>query len=203
MLRALVLTYKGLSRSELCSICKVTHRELEVFLAIFKSFCFKFRQNWKIININILKFFEREIFPQSQEEVSDTYTRISEEMKAQGLSLRRLEEQTMALFLGQQFFVLKQTLCLIENFLVLYNENTKFLLHQFWKALERKGYDLVQEYNKAFEIFEIHYMPKDHHIFLVNVQLSKFFKGVLMFDSILFYLNCLDLEFSNDLVVNV
>ena len=148
-----------------------------IFFELFKSFCFKFRQNWKIININILKFFEKEIFPNDPELVSQTYSRIADEMKTQSLSLRRLEEQTMALFLGQQFFVLKQTLCLIENFLILFNENTKFLLHQFWKALELKGYDLVQEYNKAFEIFEIHYMPKDHHIFLVNIQLAKFFKG--------------------------
>ena len=147
-----------------------------MFLSIFKSFCFNFKSYWKIININVLKYCEEKL--QTPENCKILHKQIVDRIKMEKLSLRKLEELTIHLFLAEEYFNLKQTLCLIENFLLLNNENTKMLLHEFWRKLEQKGYDLVQEYNKSLEIFEIRFMPSDKDIFLVNIQLCQFFKGI-------------------------
>ena len=160
----------------MASIAKVEKWQLMVFLSIFKSFCFNFKSFWKIINMNVLKFCEEEIL-KNKDNMKVLHCEIVEELKKKRLSLRKLEELTIHLFLAEEYFALKQTLCLIENFLLLNNENTKMLLHEFWRKLEQKGYDLVQEYNKSLEIFDIRFMPSDKDIFLVNIQLCQFFKG--------------------------
>ena len=126
--------------------------------------------------MNVLKYFEKRILIEP-DTIKSFHREISEEIGNKKLSLRMLEELTINLFLAKEFFNLKQTICLVENFLLLNNENTKMLLHEFWKVLENKGYDIIQEYNKSLEIFEIHFMPSDEDIFLVNIQLCQFFKG--------------------------
>ena len=176
----LVLTYKGLTEEEIQSIAGVNVDDLQIFLIIFKAICFKFKSFWKITNISILKYFQKNIL-RDKALAKALHCEIIAEMKTKPLSLRVLEELTINLFLAKEFFHLKQTLCLVDNFLLLFNENTKMLLHEFWKVLEMKGYDLVQEYNKSLEIFDIHFMPSDEDIFLVNIQLCQFFKGNWLF----------------------
>ena len=51
----------------------------------------------------------------------------------------------------------------------MFNEITKYDLFKFWKKLEEKGYDPVHEYNKSFELFEMHFNPKDKEIFMINI----------------------------------
>ena len=172
----LVLTFKGLTLEEICSIAKVEISDLRVFLLCFKSFCFCFQGFWKVININVLKYCEEHIL--KKETSKALHCEIAEELRPKRLSLRKLEELTIHLFLAEEYFNLKQVLCLIENFLLLNNENTKMQFHEFWRKLEQKGYDLVQEYNKSLEIFDIRFMPSDKDIFLVNIQLCQFFKGM-------------------------
>lgn len=126
--------------------------------------------------MNVLKFCEEDLLAKPDHKKS-LHRQIVERIQHEKLSLRKLEEMTIHLFLAEEYFNLKQTLCLIENFLLLNNENTKMLLHEFWRKLEQKGYDLVQEYNKSLEIFDIRFMPSDKDIFLINIQLCQFFKG--------------------------
>ena len=173
----LVLTFKGLTLDEISTIAKVDIQDLKVFLVCFKSFCFNFQGFWKVTNINVLKYCEEEIL-KKKENLKSLHCEIADELHSKRLSLRKLEELTIHLFLAEEYFALKQVLCLIENFLLLNNENTKMLLHEFWRKLEQKGYDLVQEYNKSLEIFDIRFMPSDKDIFLVNIQLCQFFKGI-------------------------
>jgi len=56
-------------------------------------------------------------------------------------------------------------------------------LFKFWKKLEEKNYDPVYEYNKAFELFSMHYNPTDEDIFIINIQISRFFKELSEFES--------------------
>lgn len=174
----LALTFKGLTVQEICDIAQVERGNLMIFLSIFKSFCFNFKSFWKITNMNVLRFCEEKLLSQSEHKKA-LHRQIVDRVRRERLSLRKLEEMTIHLFLAEEYFSLKQTLCLIENFLLLNNENTKMLLHEFWRKLEQKGYDLVQEYNKSLEIFDIRFMPSDKDIFLINIQLCQFFKGAL------------------------
>lgn len=178
MVSLLALTFKGLTLREVCDIAQVGRGSLLVFLSIFKTFCFNFKSFWKISNINVLKFCEEELLSDAERK-KELHRRVVERLRSEKLSLRKLEEVAIHLFLGEEYFALKQMLCLIENFLLLNNENTKMLLHEFWRKLEQKGYDLVQEYNKSLEIFDIRFMPSDKDIFLINIQLCQFFKGGL------------------------
>ena len=46
----LILSYKGLNPEEIISITKSTMLELKIYLAIFKIFCFTYKNYWKITN---------------------------------------------------------------------------------------------------------------------------------------------------------
>ncbi len=49
--------------------------------------------------------------------------------------------------------------------------------------MEEKGYDPIHEYNKSFELFDMHFNPSDHEIFMINIQISRFFKELSEFES--------------------
>jgi len=38
----------------------------------------------------------------------------------------------------------------MENFLLMFNSNTKYSLTRYWQKLEEAGFDMVLEYNKVF-----------------------------------------------------
>lgn len=56
-------------------------------------------------------------------------------------------------------------------------------MFKFWKKLEEKGYDPIHEYNKTIELFNMHYNPKDEELFIINIQMCRFFKELSEFES--------------------
>lgn len=86
------------------------------------------------------------------------------------ISVRQLEEQTLHLFNSKSYFKLKETVSIIENFLLMFNSNTKYSLCRYWQALEEKGFDPVIEYNKAVEGFDMHYHPISEDMFSIILQ---------------------------------
>lgn len=49
-------------------------------------------------------------------------------------------------------------------------------LAQYWQILELHKYDPVAEYNKALEGFVVKYFPNNQELFVILIQLSRFFK---------------------------
>lgn len=170
LLLSLIVTHKGLTLVELANISNLPISKIEQILSYFSKFCSFYNNLYNIINIPFQKYFEKK-------DLKEIRLDIAKEVQKSLFNIRTVEEVSVAMFLSKEYFSLKQYLCQIENFLLLNNEHTKLLLHQFWKILEQKGYDIVQEYNKSIEIFEVRFMLPDKQIFLINLQICCFLKG--------------------------
>ena len=137
--------------------------------AIFKGFLLNYKDIFQIIKGSfkqaIFQVFGKDlhILPQIHEEIAFV-------LEKTPISVRQLEEQTMHLFSSSSFFKLKETVSIIENFLLLFNSNTKYTLCRYWQTLEENGFDPSIEYNKAVEGFEMHYHPSSEDIFSIILQ---------------------------------
>jgi len=160
----------------------MTRDQFEAIVVLFKSFCIHYKAFWKITNPIFLQFFTKKYLNNKETKVQ-LHKLIAFSLESSSLSIRTLEEQTNNYYLANDFFQLKQTISSIENFILLFNESIKYDLFKFWKRLEEKGYDPIHEYNKSLELFDMHFNPKDHEIFMINVQISRFFKELSEFES--------------------
>jgi hypothetical protein len=68
---------------------------------------------------------------------------------------------------------------------LLYSPHNTFDLCRYWQILEENGFDPVTEYNKAIEEFEMHFHPSNEDIFKIILQLSRFFKEFVDFESVM------------------
>lgn len=111
------------------------------------------------------------------------YNDISAALDLTPTSVRKLEEQIYVLLQAKAWFQLKQTVSNIENFLVLFNPVHKYLLCKCWDSLIAQNYDPVIEYNKSLESFEMHYQPCVTDLYRIVLQLSRFFKEMVDYES--------------------
>ncbi len=143
-------------------------KNLRALCIIMKMFFIVFKNYWKITNQTFVKVYSK-LYLQDVLVKKKLHISIANQLQGKGDSIRKLEEQTNNLFIARDFFNLKQIISSINNFIILYNQSTKFDLFKFWKKLEEKGYDPVFEYSKSFEIFEMHYNPKNNDIFIIQI----------------------------------
>ena len=87
------------------------------------------------------------------------------------------------MFNSKSYFKLKETVSIIENFLLLFNPDNKFDLCHQWQKLLENGFDPALEYNKAIEGFEMHYKPSAEDIFRIILQISRFLKEFSDFEN--------------------
>ena len=182
MISALCLNYKGLTKNEMMEIGKVNIVALESVLIVFGGFIIIFKNYLKITNPIFLQFYIKKYIASPESKVA-VHKQIALVLTNSPICLRQLKELNNNLYLAADFFQLKQKISSIENFLLLFNEITKYDLFKFWKKLEEKGYDPIHEYNKSLELFDMHFNPKDDEIFMINVQIARFFKELSEFES--------------------
>lgn len=182
LISILCINYKGLKFDELQSIIPVETNVLAAICLLFKPFFLHHRGYWKITNPSFIKLYYKN-FLKSNTVKRALHLKIATALEKEDDSIRKLEEQTSNLYHSEDYFSLKQKISSIDNFIILFSENTKFELFRFWKKLEQKGYDPVYEYNKAFELFEMHYNPKDSELFILSIQICRFFKELSEFES--------------------
>ena len=178
----LIINYKGLYFDEIQSITGISELQLSVVCLLLKSFFIQHKNYWKITNPLFIKLFNKK-YLKDKSKKRLLHLKISKALDPKEDSIRKLEEQTNNLFHSEDFFSLKQKISSIDNFIILFNETTKIELFKFWQKLEKKGYDPVYEYNKALELFEMHYNPKDSELFILNIQICRFFKELSEFES--------------------
>lgn len=112
-----------------------------------------------------------------------SHIEIANALDTSPITIRRLVEQTHHYYSGDEHFLLKQTISNIENFLFIFNPFTKYDLCRYWQTLEEKGYDPVNEYNKRLEMFDMQYAPAPRDLFIVILQVSRFFKEFAEFET--------------------
>lgn len=152
--------------------------------AIFKGFLLNYKDIYQIVKGS----FKQAIFQVFGKDGHFNMKQIHEEiaflLEKTPISVRQLEEQTLHLYLSQSYFKLKETVSIIENFLLLFNSNTKYTLCRYWQTLEENGFDPAIEYNKAVEGFEMHYHPSSEDIFSIILQVFFFLHFNLIFKTI-------------------
>lgn len=182
ILGLLCYSHKGLKFNEIRNIASINKKSIAPLCIIMKVFFINYKNYYKITNQTFIKVLNKKTKNQKDFK-KNLHIKISEKLQTTPDTLRKLEEQTNNLYLAKEYFSLKQKISTIENFITIYNQITKFDLFKFWTKLEKKGYDPVHEYNKAFQLFVMHYNPSDADIFLINVQISRFFKELSDFES--------------------
>lgn len=113
------------------------------------------------------------VFGRDTKSVIQLHAEIAEVLEKTPISVRQLEERILHLFNSHSYFKLKETVSIIENFLLLFNTNTKYSLCRYWQKLEENGFDPVIEYNKAIEGFYMHYHPSFEDNFKIILQVKK------------------------------
>lgn len=111
------------------------------------------------------------------EEIADAIRKVTAN------SVRKLEEETFHLYMAKAYSKMKERLIDIENFLLLFNPNTKYDLCRYWQKLEEQKFDPVTEYNKSIEGFETHYHPSPPDLFQIFLQVARFLKEFSDFET--------------------
>ena len=142
--------------------------------AIFKGFLLNYKDIYQIVK-GSFKQAIFQVFGKDHSNIKQIHEEIAFLLEKTPISVRQLEEQTLHLYLSQSYFKLKETVSIIENFLLLFNSNTKYTLCRYWQTLEENGFDPAIEYNKAVEGFEMHYHPSSEDIFSIILQVFYFF----------------------------
>lgn len=187
------ITFKGLTVMEIFALTGITQEDWNLMLAFFKLFFNTYKGLWTVSNDLFKKAIENRYLKNANREdkmtldgrpLKNTYhLNIGKQMEKVPNSIRKLEEQTINYFFAREYHELKQTISDIENFLILFNPYTKYDLCRYWQWLEGEGYDPVIEYNKRLEIFDIHFEPKPEDLFIIILQISRFFKEFADFET--------------------
>lgn len=187
------ITFKGLTLKELLSLSGVDAEDWNLIFTFFKSFFNIYKGLWTLSNDQFKKVIEQRYlkYENGEDRLASTgqtlssvyHLNIGKQLESTKNSIRKLEEQTINYFFAREFHELKQTISDIENFLILFNPYTKYDLCRYWQSLEDQGYDPVIEYNKRLEIFDIHYEPKPEDMFIIILQISRFFKEFADFET--------------------
>ena len=156
--------------------------EWDFFIAVFKGFVIEYKTLFCIFKAefkaNVFKRYNKDLTY-----INSLHEEISEVLEKSSISIRKLEEQTFHLYSSKSYFKLKETVSIIENFLLLFNPNNKFDLCHYWQTLLDNGFDPALEYNKAIEGFEMHYKPSFEDIFRIILQVSRFLKEFSDFET--------------------
>ena len=70
--------------------------------------------------------------PDSNSKNKKYHKRIANALEKTPTSLRKLDELTFHYYKSEDFFLLKETVSNIENFLLLFNPNNKYDLCRYW-----------------------------------------------------------------------
>ena len=151
-------------------------------LSIFGEFLMSYKGYWVCSNEQFRRVVEK-IYYQKSEVKNALHKRIANSLEKSPNCIRKLEEQTYHYYCCRDDFMLKQIIATIENFLILFNPNTKFDLFRYWQILEQFGYDPVTEYNKGVELFDSHYNPEPDKLFVIILQVCRFLKEFSDFET--------------------
>ena len=194
--------FTGLTFSEISKITLIDNFEFKIILYIFEEFIINSKKYLKINNPLFLQVFcekytkvdkinkknkTDKLEKQKQiriktDKIKQIRLKIVKVLEKGTDSIRKLEEISFNIFLADEFFTLKQKISSIDNFIIFFNEKSKFYLFKYWFQLEKRGYDPVFEHNKSLELFEMHYNLNDSQYFMLNVQISRFFKELSEFE---------------------
>lgn len=178
-MKYLATTFKGLTLEELEKLSNLNREATIMAIEVLKPALIQINGYYRFYCEPIILHVKTTWI---KDELPTIHRQIGEGLNSATNSVRKLEEQILNLFEAKAWFLLKQIISAIENFLILFNPAHKYLLSLCWGGLVRQNYDPVIEYNKALELFEMHYQPTIENLFQIILQLSRFFKELVDFE---------------------
>jgi hypothetical protein len=127
---ALTITDKGLTTAEISQLTNLTHPEFICLVAVFRTFMMKYKNLWKINNETFKKAITTKYLGEFT--LQEFHFEIAMSLNVSPNSIRKIEEQTYHLFMSKKYFKLKEAVSNMENFLLLFNPNTKYDLFRYW-----------------------------------------------------------------------
>ena len=179
LMKYLAATFKGLTLEELEKLSNLNRDATVMAVEVLKPALVQINGYYRFYCEPIISHVKSSWI---KEDLPVIHRQIGEGLNSAANSVRKLEEQILNLFEAKAWFLLKQIISAIENFLILFNPAHKYLLSLCWGSLVRQNYDPVIEYNKALELFEMHYQPTIENLFQIILQLSRFFKELVDFE---------------------
>jgi hypothetical protein len=178
-MKYLATTFKGLTLEELEKLSNLNKEATAMAIEVLNPALIQINGYFRLYHEPIIIHVKNTWI---KDELPTIHRQIGEGLNSAANSVRKLEEQILNLFEAKAWFLLKQIISAIENFLILFNPAHKYLLSLCWGGLVRQNYDPVIEYNKALELFEMHYQPTIGNLFQIILQLSRFFKELVDFE---------------------
>lgn len=174
----LALTRCGLSAEDLTQLCFHSNSVISV-LEVFSVCLFNYDSLFLLKN----DLFSKVILNKSSMSLSSYRTDIIDYLSNQPISVRTVHERIYHYKELKEWLSLKDILCTLEVFFIMYTPQHRLEHIRSWSLLASHHFDPVQEYNKTLEHFVEQHKPKNREIFIILVQLCRFFKEFSKLDS--------------------
>ena len=132
----LCLSSNGLTFDEIWQSAEVSQTVLAIFKKLFRVFLLQTRDVYTITPNSLREYVTQLPDMGSVVSKAEITERIIHALEKSDNSIRRLDELTYHLYQTGQHFKLKETVINIENFLLLFNPQSKFDLCRYWQRLE-------------------------------------------------------------------
>jgi hypothetical protein len=167
----LSVTRCGLSAEELSKVC--SHSEsVESVLEVFKVCLYTYDNLWMFKS----DVFGKIILNKYNLSYVQLHVDIIESAVTNKITVRGAHEKIFHYRESKEWMALKDAICMLEMFFIMYTPQYRFELFKCWSLLREHHYDPVQEYNKTLEQFVEQYKPNNQAIFIIMVQFCRFFK---------------------------
>ena len=167
----LAITRCGLSIEDLSQIC--CHSDSVIAVLEVFSIC--------LFSCESLFLFKSDLFSKvilSKSIINPANQRfdILDYLSKQKITVRTVHERLYHYRELKEWLAFKDTLCTLEVFFIMYTPQHKLEHIRSWSLLSSHHFDPVHEYNKTLEHFVEQHKPKNREIFIILVQLCRFFK---------------------------
>ncbi|CDW91345.1 histidine acid phosphatase family protein [Stylonychia lemnae] len=169
---------KGVTEKELFELIpSLSDQQFQRFMSVF-GFALVKEQEQIFIKHSSFKKAVRESVQliKNEDQKIVLHRNLSTVIEKETFSLRQIDELSHQYFMGKCWIKLKDLISNIEVFSIMFVPEIKHELASYWQCLEQHKYDPVAEYNKALEGFVVKYRPNNQELFVILIQLSRFFK---------------------------
>lgn len=167
----LAVTRCGLSIEELSQVCSHSEAVIRV-LEVFHICLFSYDNLWMFKSDIFNKVIINKFFPNPYQLHMD----LIETLNTHKVTVRTVHEKIYHYKEIKEWMLLKDTICILEVFFIMYTPQYRLELFRCWSLLQEHHFDPVQEYNKTLEQFVEQHKPKNPEIFIILVQICRFFK---------------------------
>lgn len=167
----LAISNCGLTLEELSQICSHSESVINV-IEVFSICVYSYESLWMFRN----DFFSKVILNKSYPNPLKLHLDTIESLDNCRTTVRTVHEKLFHYKESKEWMALKDSLCILDVFFIMYTPQYRFELFKFWILLQEHHFDPVQEYNKSLEHFVEQHNPKNQEIFIILVQFCRFFK---------------------------